>query len=56
MFEHALATAAELGFDELTIEAEPNAMGFYAAMGATQVGERRSPTGRTLALLNVRTR
>jgi GNAT superfamily N-acetyltransferase len=56
MFEHSLATAAELGFDELTIEAEPNATGFYAAMGAVQVGERRSPSGRTLALLNVRTR
>ncbi len=56
MFEHALATAEKLGFDDLAIEAEPNAMGFYAAMGATRVGERRSPSGRTLPLLNVRTR
>jgi GNAT superfamily N-acetyltransferase len=56
MFEHALATAAALGFDELTIEVEPNANGFYGAMGATRIGERRSPTGRTLPLLRVRTR
>ena len=56
LFEHALATASELGFDELVIEAEPNAKGFYAAMGATRVGERRSPSGRTLELLSVRTR
>jgi GNAT superfamily N-acetyltransferase len=55
LFEHALATASELGFDELTIEADPNAEGFYAAMGATPSGERRSPSGRTLALLTVRT-
>jgi GNAT superfamily N-acetyltransferase len=56
MFNHALATARTLGFDELTIEAEPNAEGFYAAMGATRVGERRSPSGRTLSLLRVPTR
>ena len=56
MFHHALATARTLGFDELTIEAEPNAEGFYAAMGATRVGERRSPSGRTLSLLRVPTR
>ena len=56
LFEHALATAATLGFDELAIEADPNAEGFYAAMGATRVGERGSPSGRTLPLLTVRTR
>jgi len=56
LFEHALATASELGFDELTIEADPNAEGFYAAMGATRVGEHRSPSGRTLPLLEVQTR
>ena len=56
LFDHALATAGALGFGELTIEAEPNAEGFYAAMGATRIGERRSPSGRTLALLSIRTR
>jgi GNAT superfamily N-acetyltransferase len=56
LFAHALATASELGFDELTIEADPNAEGFYAAMGAARAGERRSPSGRTLSLLQVRTR
>jgi GNAT superfamily N-acetyltransferase len=56
LFEHALRTAAKLGFETLTIEAEPNAEGFYRAMGAVHVGERRSPSGRTLALLEVPTR
>ena len=55
LFEHALATASQLGFGELTIEADPNAEGFYAAMGATRVGERASPSGRTLPLLRVHT-
>ena len=56
LFEHALRTAAGLGFERLTIEGEPNAEGFYRAMGAVRVGERRSPSGRTLALLEVPTR
>jgi GNAT superfamily N-acetyltransferase len=56
LFEHALRTAAKLGFETLTIEGEPNAEGFYRAMGAVHVGERRSPSGRTLALLEVPTR
>jgi GNAT superfamily N-acetyltransferase len=55
LFEHALRTAAGLGFETLTIEGEPNAEGFYRAMGAVHVGERRSPSGRTLALLEVPT-
>ena len=56
LFEHALHTASELGFRALTIEADPNAEGFYLAMGATRLGERRSPSGRSLPLLVVETR
>lgn len=56
LFEHALQTAAELGFDSLRIESDPNAEGFYLAMGATRIGERRSPSGRTLPLLRVHAR
>ena len=56
LFEHALSTARELGFDELRIEADPNAEGFYAAMGASRIGERRSPSGRTLPMMRVDTR
>jgi uncharacterized protein (TIGR00730 family) len=53
LFEHALATAGELGFEALQIEADPNAEGFYLAMGAVRVGDVRSDSGRTLPLLRV---
>jgi GNAT superfamily N-acetyltransferase len=56
LFEHALQTASALGFTKLSIEADPNAEGFYLAMGAVRVGERLSPSGRTLPLLEVQTR
>lgn len=56
LFDHALQSAVELGFDSLLIESDPNAVGFYLAMGATQVGERRSLSGRTLPLLRVNPR
>jgi ribosomal protein S18 acetylase RimI-like enzyme len=56
LFEHALGIAAELGFDSLVIEADPNAEPFYLAMGAVRIGDRRSPSGRTLPLLRVGTR
>ena len=56
LFEHALHTAAELRFESLRIESDPNAEGFYLAMGATRIGEQRSPSGRTLPLLRVRAR
>ena len=41
------------------LEADPNAEGFYAAMGAIRIGERKSPAaqeiepGRTLPLMRV---
>lgn len=54
--EHALQTAAELGFDSLWIESDPHAEGFYLALGATRIGERPSRSGRTLPLLRVSTR
>jgi GNAT superfamily N-acetyltransferase len=55
LLAHALATAAGLGFRALRIEADPHAEGFYAAMGATRIGERRSPSGRTLPLMEILT-
>jgi len=41
------------GFDSLTIGADPNAAGFYRAVGAMQIGEVESDTraGRILPLL-----
>ncbi|MFZ1995137.1 MAG: GNAT family N-acetyltransferase [Solirubrobacteraceae bacterium] len=55
LLDHALEIAAELGFDSLVIEGEPNAEGFYLAMGAIPIGSRRSPSGRTLPLLRITT-
>jgi GNAT superfamily N-acetyltransferase len=53
LYLHALDTAAEGGLETLLIESDPNAMGFYLAMGAGHVGHRRSQAGRWLPLLRV---
>lgn len=39
LFEHAVRRAAALGAGTLSIEADPNAEGFYGRMGARRVGE-----------------
>ena len=53
LWEHAVETAARLGFQTLTIESDPYAEAFYLAMGARRVGEVSSTLrpGRTLPLL-----
>lgn len=53
LYGHALAVAGRLGFTEVTIEADPNAEGFYRAMGAVTVGRTPSGSipGRTLPLM-----
>ena len=43
LFRHAVRRAAAEGMARLLIDADPNAEGFYAAMGAVRVGE--SPSG-----------
>ena len=59
LWEHALASAAALGYGSLVLEADPNAEGFYAAMGAVRIGERESPLaqkvepGRVLPLMRI---
>lgn len=40
LFNHALARAAALGAEEIELESDPNAAGFYERMGARQVGQR----------------
>ncbi len=52
---HALAKASDAGFQTLLIESDPNAEGFYEALGARRIGERRSPSGRLLPLLRITT-
>jgi GNAT superfamily N-acetyltransferase len=56
LWQHAVATAAGAGYVSLRVEADPNAVGFYTAMGARQVGEVPSGSvpGRTLPLLTFR--
>jgi len=39
LFEHAMVTAEGMGYSTVFIESDPNAEGFYAAMGAVKVGE-----------------
>ncbi|HKQ54022.1 MAG TPA: GNAT family N-acetyltransferase [Pyrinomonadaceae bacterium] len=53
LWEHAVETAARLGFRRITIESDPYAEAFYLAMGARRVGEISSNVrpGRTLPLL-----
>jgi GNAT superfamily N-acetyltransferase len=38
LWQHAIATARQLGFTTLRIESDPNAEPFYHAMGAQRVG------------------
>lgn len=40
LFAHALSRCRELGIARLEIESDPNALGFYARMGARKVDER----------------
>jgi GNAT superfamily N-acetyltransferase len=56
LWQHAVATATEAGYASLRVEADPNAVGFYAAMGARRVGEVPSGSvpGRALPLLSFR--
>lgn len=53
LWDHAVATATELGFSELIIYSDPYAEGFYKAMGAVRTGDSESTVtpGRLLPLL-----
>ncbi|SEO84987.1 GNAT family N-acetyltransferase [Actinacidiphila rubida] len=56
LYAHALRVAGDRGFSGLSIDADPNAEGFYRAMGAVTVGRTPSGSvpGRTLPLMEVR--
>jgi ribosomal protein S18 acetylase RimI-like enzyme len=53
LWTHAIEAAQTAGFKELRIESEPNAEGFYLAMGAERTGETPSGSipGRVLPLM-----
>ncbi|CAM5558768.1 GNAT family N-acetyltransferase [Streptomyces atroolivaceus] len=55
LFEHTMAQARRLGFEALTIDADPNAEPFYTAMGAARIGATPSHSipGRDLPLLRI---
>ncbi|MFC8224397.1 GNAT family N-acetyltransferase [Streptomyces sp. NPDC057287] len=55
LFEHTTARARRLGFEALTIDADPNAEPFYRAMGAVRIGATPSGSipGRELPLLRI---
>jgi GNAT superfamily N-acetyltransferase len=54
LFRHAVETARRLKYEQLVIGSDPQAVGFYEAMGARRVGEIASPirAGRMLPLLH----
>lgn len=53
LWDHAVATARDMGFGELIIQSDPYAEGFYLAMGAVRGGVLESTVtpGRMLPLL-----
>jgi GNAT superfamily N-acetyltransferase len=55
LYRDALVRARRLGFEELTIDADPHAEDFYRHMGAIRVGEAPSTAiaGRSLPRLRV---
>jgi GNAT superfamily N-acetyltransferase len=54
LFGHAVATVRSLGGSLLRIGSDPNAEGFYVAVGAHRVGSVPSkPEGRTLPMLEL---
>ena len=53
LFSHALDLARQRGFGRLQLEADPNAIGFYEAMGMKQVGERISEIEGQLRILPI---
>jgi len=57
MWDEALRRAEAAGADRITLEADPNAAGFYERMGARLTGAVTAPsTGRQLPLYEVRLR
>lgn len=58
LWDHMIALAKEMGIYELTIDADPNAEGFYLKMGAERVGESESTAipGRMLPLMKMTVR
>jgi len=55
LFDALVELAASSGYRRLVIQSDPNALGFYEAMGAVKIGELASDSipGRSLPLLEM---
>jgi ribosomal protein S18 acetylase RimI-like enzyme len=53
LFFHALELSRQRGFENLRLEADPNAAGFYEKMGMKKIGERRSEIEGQLRILPI---
>ena len=55
LFDALVELATSHGYRRLVIQSDPNALGFYEAMGAVKIGERVSDSipGRSLPLLEM---
>jgi GNAT superfamily N-acetyltransferase len=55
LWSHAMVTAGTLGFERITLEADPGAEPFYLAMGARRCGSVPSGSipGRVLPVLEI---
>ncbi|MBW3631845.1 MAG: GNAT family N-acetyltransferase [Chloroflexi bacterium] len=58
LWRHAITTATALGCTEIVLQSDPQAEGFYLAMGAERAGESQSTVmpGRMLPLMRFRLR
>jgi GNAT superfamily N-acetyltransferase len=58
LWRHAVSTATKLGCSEMVWQSDPQAEGFYLAMGARRIGESASTVmpGRMLPLMRFRLR
>jgi GNAT superfamily N-acetyltransferase len=53
LFEHARDRATQLGAARLTLEAEPQATGFYERMGARTIRDNVSAMGRLVPIMHL---
>lgn len=53
LWEHAIASARNRGFQQLQLDSDPHAEEFYWHMGAERVGKREVARGRLLPVMRV---
>ncbi|WP_298815860.1 GNAT family N-acetyltransferase [Chloroflexus sp.] len=53
LLNHATIECRKRGIDQIELEADPNALGFYLRMGGTVIGERMSEWNRPVPLVRI---